>query len=77
MNTAIVSRIVMTTKNTDERNSAELIAFYKEKNKKLEIKVKDTPDDLIDIEFYGFNEDSDDETLLDKIGIPYDKESNI
>lgn len=73
-----VTRVVLTTKEPTEKNSEELIEFYEKKLKlKLDLQVQETPDDLIDIELHGYVEDSEEETLIDKIGIPYDKESNI
>lgn len=73
-----VTRVVLTTREPTERNSEELIEFYeKELKLKLDLKVEETPDNLIDIELHGYVEDGEEETLIDKIGIPYDTESDI
>jgi hypothetical protein len=75
-----VTKVILTTKNIAERNSEELIDFYETKlspKPELEIKVQETPDEMIDIEFYGPDEESGEITLLDKVGIPYDKETDI
>jgi len=67
-----VNRVVMTTRDLQDPNTIELKEFYENKLKvPLEIKQEKTIDDLIDIEFYGTNEENPEETLLDKIGIPY------
>jgi hypothetical protein len=74
-----VTKVILTTHNIAERNSAELIDFYETKlspKPELEIKEQETPDQMIDVEFYGPNEDGE-ITLLDKLGIPYDKETDI
>lgn len=68
--TIIPTKVKMTTKDPEEMNSQELIEFYEKMKKiKLELEVKETPDDLIDLEFYA--EIDGVEQMVDKIGIPY------
>lgn len=68
--TIIPTKVKMTTKDPEEMNSQELIEFYEKMKKiKLELEVKETPDDLIDLEFYA--EIDGEEQMVDKIGIPY------
>lgn len=79
-----VKKIKMLTKDKTERNSEELINFYNAKVELegLEFELQEADVENIDVEFYGYSEEletnqSDELTLLDKIGIPYDQDVYI